>query len=949
ERSFREIELLSAAERQQLVEWNDTGRPRPAAQSLHQAFSAQAQRTPEAVALVVGQERWTYQRLEEESNRLASGLVSLGLRPEETVAVCLHRTAQLPLALLSVLKAGGAYVPVDPAYPQERRRFMLEDSGSRLAITEGDLLDDLLDAGEDGAAGQRTLVRLDQPLDRSLDRQWPASEGASAAWEPVAGQQVAEQLAYVIYTSGSTGRPKGVAIEHRSALALLEWSREHYGAEDLSAVMAATSVCFDLSIFELFVPLTRGGTVVLAKDALALREVSEGLDSGVRLVNTVPSALAELVRGEGLPASVRTVNLAGEALSRELVDSIYRSSQVQRVFNLYGPSEDTTYSTWNLVPRDSQEAPTIGGPLGGTVAYVADRFGRQVPTGVAGELLLGGAGLARGYLGRPALTAEKWIPDGLSEGEGLREGGRLYRTGDLVRRRPDGELEFLGRIDHQVKVRGFRIELGEVEAVAASQEGVGEVVVTARATESAGLQLVAYATPAEGVEDPQDLAETIRNAVSERLPAYMVPSHVVMLEQMPLTPNGKVDRRRLPAPDGSVAAADQYLAPRTEVERLLVKLWERMLDVSPISIRANFFALGGHSLLGVRLLNNIEQTTGKRLPVAALFKNPTIEALAALISGESEEGLYASLVPIRPEGEGKPMYWVHPVSGTVFFYRNLVEHLDDQRPHFGIQSQGLDGGIAPFNRIEDMAAHYVSEIIEHQPEGPYHVGGWSFGGTLAYEVASQLRRLGKEVAPVVLLDSKVPSAFDRLGARDEENLLDAFALNFGLQVDIELPEEEFSQLSLNDRLAYILERAQDSGQFPPEVKVKQLRRFFEIFKINFQALPAYEPGPYDGDLILLKASEALPPPEESSDDGPWERLVRGIQARVAILRARYWDRWVPNDLGWKKASGTRVRVERVPGHHFDMLGPNHIAELGKILTSVLSEFDDVQPKRSDLK
>ncbi|MCB1055193.1 MAG: alpha/beta fold hydrolase, partial [Acidobacteria bacterium] len=363
-----------------------------------------------------------------------------------------------------------------------------------------------------------------------------------------------------------------------------------------------------------------------------------------------------------------------------------------------------------------------------------------------------------------------------------------------------------------------------------------------------------------------------------------------------------------------------------------------LLDVSPVGVRTSFFDLGGHSLLGVRLLNNIEQATGQRLPVAALFKAPTIERLAAMIDGQRDDELYASLVPIRAEGEGLPMYWFHPVSGTVFFYRRLVEQMADGRPHYGLQSQGLDGGVAPFNRIEDMVAHYVKEILAHQPEGPYHLGGWSFGGTLAYEAARQLEALGREVAPVVLIDSKVPTLFDRLGARNEEYLLETFAQNFGLPLDIEVADGDESLLSVNDRLAQILTKAQASGDFPLEIEARQLRRFFEIFKMNFFAMPEYEPGAFAGRVVLFKAKEAIPMPKETTEFTWWDLLVRRLHARAAALRARFWDSWVENDLGWRKVAKRNLRVVRVPGNHFDMLAPDHVEDLARILGSVLSEL-----------
>jgi amino acid adenylation domain-containing protein/FkbM family methyltransferase len=646
ERRISEIPLLSAAERRQLRAWSagpqlpeeDDLFPRGA--GLHHLVLAQAARTPAAEALVAGFERLTYGELADRARHLAAVLRGLGVGPEERVGVCLERSPALVVALLGVLAAGGAYVPLDPAYPAERLALMLADSGARVLVSQADLAGRLPSLAS--LAPLAPIVLLDRagaPMEGAGDVGGIGDIGdigdIDVPLDP--GEGFAGRLAYLIYTSGSTGTPKGVALTHGSAVALVRWARGVWSDAELSGVLFATSVCFDLSVFELFVPLALGGRVILASDALALPHLPAAEE--VTLVNTVPSAMAELVRQGGLPKSVRTVNLAGEALPRPLVEALYALGTVSRVWNLYGPSEDTTYSTAGLQERQEPGAarapgipdiPGIGSPVAGTRAAVLDRARRPSPLGVPGELYLGGAGLARGYWNRPELTAERFLPDPSSE----QPGERLYRTGDLVRYRADGELEFLGRLDHQVKVRGFRIELGEIEAVLRRQPGVASAVVLAREDRPGDPLLVAYVVPEDGEEG---LPDRLRTALAGLLPDYMLPAAFLLLPALPLTPNGKLDRRALPAPDWQGGA--DHVAPRTALEEVLAGFWREMLGVETIGVRDSFFRLGGHSLLATRLGARVRGAFRVELPLRRLFESPTIEALAAAVTaGEAKPG-----------------------------------------------------------------------------------------------------------------------------------------------------------------------------------------------------------------------------------------------------------------------------------------------------------------------
>ncbi len=569
------LPLLGAAERHQLlIELNDRGAVDLLWPTLHAGFDRQVERTPHALALIDGERRLTYRELHERAAELAERLRGMGVGPETVVGVRLPRTAELIVALLGVLKAGGAYLPLDPAYPEERIAFMVEDARAALVLA---------DSGWEGAPSPALRGRVGE-----------------------------EGLAYLIYTSGSTGRPKGVAIGHAAAVRLVAWAGQAFSAAELRGVLAATSICFDLSIFEIFGTLSAGGTVILAENALALPELPAAGEVG--LLNTVPSALAELLRLGGLPVSVRTVNLAGEALPRRLAEELLRRHPGVRLLNLYGPSEDTTYSTWAAVPSDALE-PAIGRPVAGTRVHLLDRALRPVPLGGRGELCLAGDGLARGYLSRPELTAERFLPDPFAE----QPGERIYRTGDLARWRAHGELAYLGRADRQVKVRGFRVEPGEIEALLAGHPEVRDAAVAVRDG-----RLAAWIVPREGA------APDLRAYLLERLPRHMVPTLWSTLAALPLTANGKVDHRALPSPDAPTAGDG---APRNAVEERLAAVWAEVLGLPRVGVHDNFFRLGGDSILSIRVVAKARQA-GLLLTPRLLFERQTVADLAAAVTVE---------------------------------------------------------------------------------------------------------------------------------------------------------------------------------------------------------------------------------------------------------------------------------------------------------------------------
>jgi amino acid adenylation domain-containing protein len=584
------LRMLGEAEREQLVVgWNATAAKYPKELTWVQLFEAQVGRTPEGVALVFGEQRLSYRELNGRANQLAHYLRGLGVGPEGLVGICVERSVEMVVGILGVLKAGAAYVPMDPAYPEERLSFMLEDAKVSVLLTQSGL--------KRAWPGQTRVLPLD-----GLRLEGESKENPAPVSQP-------EHLAYVIYTSGSTGQPKGVALEHRSLNAFAHWAKERYSAEELDGVLAGTSICFDLSVFELLVPVCWGGKVILAGNVLELPRIQEP----VRLVNTVPSAATELVRIKGIPSSVQVINLAGEPLRQSLVEQLYELGTVQKVYDLYGPTEDTVYSTCAL--RQRQGRATIGRPLPNKQVYILDEQMEPVPVGVVGQMYIGGEGLARGYLGWVDLTRERFLESPW--------GGRMYKTGDLARYQGDGQIDFLGRSDHQVKIRGFRIELGEVEGQLRQHAGVREAVVVAR-EDGGEKRLVGYVV-AEGKVTAGELKDHVR----KRLPDYMVPSALVLLEKLPLTPNGKVDRKALPAPETS--AANEFVAPQTDIEELLAGIWAEVLNVSRVGIHDNYFKMGGHSLLAIRVVSRIREAFQVDLPISSIFEAPTIAGLADAI------------------------------------------------------------------------------------------------------------------------------------------------------------------------------------------------------------------------------------------------------------------------------------------------------------------------------
>ena len=734
EQHLSQISLLGEEERRQLLTgFNNTAVQFPAPLVLPDLLEAQAARTPDAVALLCGTKSYSYRELHERANQLAHVLQQHGVGPDVPVALCVNRSADLLLGVLGILKAGGAYVPIDPIYPADRVAMILEDVKAPLLLTQ-----------------QALLAILPQHAARAICLD---SDPGAIAQQPTSNPTRALQpghLAYVLFTSGSTGRPKGVAIEHRSAATFLHWAKGVFSLQELAGVLFSTSICFDLSIFEMFVPWSTGGTVILADNALQLPSLPAR--EKVTLVNTVPSAIAELVRVNGVPDSVKTINLAGEALPNDLVEQLYASTNAERVYNLYGPTEDTTYSTYTLVPRG--QPVSIGKPLSNTQAYVCDAHRNLVPAGVPGELYLAGDGLARGYYGRPDLTAERFVANPFSVRDSVTTSNtRMYRTGDLVRWQADGHLQYLGRMDHQVKLRGFRIELGEIETVLTRYSGVLQAVAMVREDVPGDKRLVAYLALQSGLDlSPAALRAHLQLSV----PGYMIPASFVFLPSLPLTPNGKIDRKALPAPEHDNASIRGHrVAPRNDLEFLLFKIWAKLLGTEAIGIHDNFFELGGHSLLAARMVREVQRLTAKEIPLSLLFQGATIEGLAKAMEVGEEFPPCPTALEIQEGTTGKPFFAVVTPGVNALGYVALARHLGKDQGLYKLQKHATVPRGEPYSpeALQALAVDCVRAMREIQPVGPYYLGGMCLGARIAYDIARILESQGEEVALLVMLDT----------------------------------------------------------------------------------------------------------------------------------------------------------------------------------------------------
>ena len=717
----------------QLNAWNNTKYPYPMHIPLHQLLSDQAEKIPAKVAVSFGDQKISYKQLNEQGNQLARLLAINGVKPGDRVAFALDRSVEMIVALLGILKSGGVYVPLDPQFPLNRINYMLEDSQARILLT----------------SEKYKGYYESKATELIVENEWAALETFDKT-NPDTGVK-GNDLAYILYTSGSTGNPKGVQIAHYNLVNFLVSMQNAPGISAEDKLLAVTTISFDIAGLELFLPLLAGAEIVLAdtataKDGRALLDIIKR--DKITLMQATPYTWRIMLEAGWDETTPLKVICGGEALPQELAQKLL--TRASSLWNVYGPTETTVWSTIKQLKGDDKVI-TVGRPINNTSVYILDKFSNPLIPGVAGEIYIGGDGVAQGYLNRPELTAEKFVDDRFS----AVPGAKMYRTGDLGKFLPNGEIECLGRIDSQVKIRGYRIETGEIEFQLSKEKEIKEAVVIARPDQNGVDKLVAFVVIYPDVDASKStfLIQRWKDSLKKSVPDYMVPDNVILVPEMPLTPNGKVDRKTL-AKHGVVAAVDSniYVAPRTDIEKLLTNIWIEYLGVKRIGVQDNFFELGGHSLIAVKVMGRIEKETGKRLPLATLFDAPTIEKLAQTFE-PGKSITWDSLVPIKPQGNKMPLYMVHGAGLNVLLFNTLAINMSPDQPVYGLQAKGLDGIEEPLDNIEAIAAHYIQSILEQNPSGPYALAGYSFGGIIAFEMARQLEAMGKEVKMLAMFDT----------------------------------------------------------------------------------------------------------------------------------------------------------------------------------------------------
>ena len=897
ERRLSDLLLLTEVERQQvLVNWNDAKVDRPKDLSIHELFEAQVERTPEAIAVVLEERQLTYEELNRRANQLANHLRLLGVGPEVPVGICLKHSLEMVVGLLGILKAGGVYVPLDPAYPKERLAFILEDAEPSVLLTQEPLLG--------GFPELKAKVVC-------LDSDWKAIAEEDAE-NPICST-MPENVAYVIYTSGSTGRPKGVLISHGSIAEHCLDVQKYYELDSTDKVLQFASLSFDLSLEQVLPTLIVGATLVMmSTDVWRPAEFHKRISEFGTTVLNVPTGFWQELAREWADLSELVPNIqprvfvvGGDAMLPQFLAMWDRTPvSSTRLINAYGPTETTITATVFDITSRLREHSTpqripIGRPLANRETYILNKYGDAVPVGVPGELHIGGACLARGYLNRADLTAEKFLPNPFS-GE---PGTRLYKTGDLARYLSDGNIEFLGRIDHQVKIRGFRVELGEIEAALRQHPAVRETVVLARENAPGEKLLVAYVVARR---ESQPTAGELRVFLKEKLPDYLMPAVFVPLDTLPLMPNGKIDRGALPEPGRARSEPGRALvAPRNALELQLTSLWEEVLGVRPIGVTDNFFELGGHSLAAVRLFALIEKRLGKKVPLATVFQGATVEHLANILRQHAKMAPSSSLVAIQPGGNRRPLFLIHPAGGHVFPYVHLAHHLGPDQPCYGLQARGLEEGQQPHSRIEDMAAYYIEALRTVQPTGPYLLGGWSMGGIVAFEMAQQLHAQGQRTALLALLDTRIPTADEEFADEDfEATLLIDFVRYFGLSLDL---RDSLARLPKHELMERVLEYAKRAGLMPLDIEISQAQPFIELCKADFRATRNYVLNRYPARITLFKAAQEL---EGTSSDPT---------------------------LGWSEWAAGGVDADVVPGNHATMVYKPHVEVLADKLRACLDQ------------
>ncbi|WP_341530410.1 amino acid adenylation domain-containing protein [Nostoc sp. UHCC 0302] len=903
EQNISKLPLLTTKEQEQLlVKWNNTNADYPYDASLHHLFEQQVNRFPDALALISQSEQLTYQQLNQKVNQLAHYLKKLGVTTETIVAICLERSVDMIVAILAILKAGGAYLPLDPNYPVERLQFMLVDSQVSLMISHTSLIN-----------------RLGKVKAIALDTDWEIIQQESH--ENPLSTSSANHLAYVIYTSGSTGIPKGVLGTHRGTVNGLHWLWKTHPFAPGEVCCQKTAISFVDSVWEIFVPLLQQIPTIIIPDAIAkdpqllLETLAEYQVS--RLV-LVPSLLRLLLDNYGhITQNLSHLKLwiaSGEVLSIDLVNSFQQLLPNAKLINLYGSSEVSANVTYYDTSLLSEKTPTvpIGYPIDNTQVYVLDDHLQLAPIGVVGELYIGGDGLAKSYLHRPQLTQERFIdnpfkkPEIRSVKDELDQSDRLYKTGDLVRYRNNGQLEYFGRHDDQIKIRGFRVELGEIAAAIAQHPSVQNSVVIAHNDAQGDKTLIAYVATQE-----KDIIPQLQEYLQQKLLNFMIPSAFVLLDEIPLTPNGKIDKQALSTHDVIRPKFNKsFVEATTFTELALVRIWEQLFNTSPIGITDNFFELGGHSFLAVRLMAQIYELFGHNLALSTLFENTTIEKLAKIVSQPVSLSSNSLLVAIQSSGSYLPFFCVHAAGGDVNNYLILASKLGREQPFYALEQPPHRQEFHTLS-VEETATYYLKEIRTVQPKGPYLLGGWCYGGVIAFEIAQQLQKQNETVDLLVVIDAILPKTIIQPTKDDDAKLVlrlaEAIKNWFGIEFAVSYTE--LRDLPIDEQFHLLFSKANLKIS---DAEMEQHLQSYKLFKAHIQAMRNYTPQIYPHQITLLKASDIIAHDFESQEFHTDDPL-----------------------LGWGKCSQQPINMIEIPGNHFSIFSEPYVQELANKLKKSL--------------
>jgi amino acid adenylation domain-containing protein len=867
--------------------YNDTFAAYPKEKALPCFLNKCALLYPDKIALKFHGRNLTYKDLYQSSNKLAALLINNGIKTGDIIALALDRSPEMVISLLAILKAGAAYVPLDPEYPKDRIEFMLDDSSAKILLTSKKYYKHF----QSGAIEILIEDALEEIKTYSPDEPKVAISG--------------DDLAYILYTSGSTGKPKGVQIRHYNLVNFLLSMQKEPGITADDKLLAVTTISFDIAGLELYLPLITGAQLILtnsdtAKDGRLLFDLVK--EEQISFMQATPYTWRMMLEAgweDYLPIKMLC---GGEAMPKDLVSKlIHRTSAL---WNMYGPTETTIWSTVKLIKDD--EHITIGKPIDNTQVYILDEALNKLKDGSTGEIFIAGDGVGKGYLNRDDLTADRFINDPFSESAET----KMYRTGDLGKIRENGDIQCLGRIDHQVKVRGYRIELEEIEHALIKQNGVKEAVVIAREDTPGDPRLVGYVVLIDK-ENQTDLKTSItdwQQGLLAVLPEYMVPDDFVLMDAIPITPNGKIDRKALPKPDYNIITRQgEYVAPRTDIEMQVSKIWQELMGREKISIFDNFFEIGGRSLVAVQIMARIEKLTGKRLPLATLFEHSTIEKLSLRLDVDTKSITWQSLVPIKPKGTKMPLYIVHGAGLNVLLFNALAMNMDEEQPVYGLQAKGLNGIDEPLDIMEEIAANYNAEIIAQNPDGPYALAGYSLGGTIAYEMARQLMEMGKDVKMLALFDTyaKQTDIYDPFVKRIINRIwLFIMKLLYSFVLFAEDPKRTIEYKSL------ILKR-------------KIIRLYWRLFKGKEEKQEGF--FAYDNEI------------DEASAKAKRNYFQKPINITVDLFKAKKKTFYMADFkyLGWREFALKGVNVHEIPGEHNTIFAPPNDKEFAVVLQQCL--------------